>query len=173
MDRPNPDEDKREEHPYQDERSAGATNDLRTQQVAATQANALTAIRKQITHYMIKVPLPKPSTFKPIKSLAPFMLTEDAPEKWFREYRTYYYQLKINKMDREMQLSLLTSCLDETLGEVLISAGLLPSVSKTDARSHLDMLKEHLNKKYPLYKKRYELVTTRQVHLLRIINKKR
>ena len=61
-----------------------------------------------------------------------------------------------------MQLSLLTPCLNETLGEVVISAGLLPLVSKTDTHSHIDVLNKHLNKKYPLYKKRYELVTTRQ-----------
>ena len=58
--------------------AAGATDDLRTQQLATTQADALTAICKQIMHYMVKVPLPTPSTFKPIKCLKPFMLTEDA-----------------------------------------------------------------------------------------------
>ena len=96
--------------------AAGATDNLRTQQVAATQADALTAIRKPITHYMVKVPLPTPSTFKPIKALKPFMLTEDASsavkEKWFRQYRTYYYQSKIYETDREMQLSLLTPCFE-------------------------------------------------------------
>ena len=145
--------------------AAGATDDLRTQQLVATQANALTAIRKQITHYIIKVPLLTPSTFKPIKSLEPFMLKEDASsavkEKWLRQSRTYYYQSKINETYRERQLSLLIPCLDEILGEVIITAGLLPSVSKMNARSHMDLLKEHLNKKYTT--RRHNVHKCRQV----------